>query len=126
MVDRPFLRQRGESVRRRAGATIVERRHLAPERDVDGQRDLLDRREAVELVGADVARQVEELVVGRTVWTSDGEASGDRGIVIPYDRQQRRVGPRHVVFRENTRQLLNERGVDGPIAWACLGEILVE
>ena len=65
LVDRPFLRQRGEGVGGRAGAIIVERRRLAPERDVDGQRDLLDRREAVELVGAHVPRQVEQLARGR-------------------------------------------------------------
>ena len=41
LVDRPFLRQRGEGVRRRAGAIIVERRRLAPQRDIDRQRDLL-------------------------------------------------------------------------------------
>jgi hypothetical protein len=52
LVDRPFFRQSGEGVGGRAGAIIVERRRVATERDVDGQRDLLDRREAVELVSA--------------------------------------------------------------------------
>ncbi len=68
LVDRPFLRQGGESVGGRAVAVIVERRRLAPQRDVDGQRDLLDRREAVELVGAQVARQVDEFI--RAIRTS--------------------------------------------------------
>jgi hypothetical protein len=64
LVDRPFLRQGREGVGSGARAVIVDRRRLVTKPDDDGQRDLLDRREAVELVGADVPRQVEQLVGG--------------------------------------------------------------
>ena len=64
LIERPFLRQRREGVGGRAGAIIVERRRVAPQRDVDGERDLLDRAHAVEPMGADVAREIEQLVGG--------------------------------------------------------------
>jgi hypothetical protein len=60
LVGRPFLGQGGEGVRRGAGAVIVEGRGVAPQRDVDGERNLLDRAHAVEPMGAEVARQIEE------------------------------------------------------------------
>ena len=61
LIGRPFLGQRGEGVRRGAGAVIVEGRGVAPQRDVDGERDLLDRAHAIEPMGAHVARQIKEL-----------------------------------------------------------------
>jgi hypothetical protein len=68
LVGRPFLGQRGEGVGRGARAVIVEGRGVAPQRDVDGQRDLLDRAHAIEPMSAQVARQIEEL--------DGGEVSG--------------------------------------------------
>jgi transposase len=62
LIDGPILRQLGEGIRDRAGVVVVERRLLAPERDIDRQRDLLDRREAVESMRARVARQIEKFV----------------------------------------------------------------
>ncbi len=70
LVGRPFLGQGGEGVRRGAGAVIVEGRGVAPERNVDGERDLLDRAHAVEPMRADVARQIKELL-GREVGGGD-------------------------------------------------------
>ncbi len=43
---------------------MVEGRGVAPQRDVDGERDLLDRAHAVEPVRAHVARQIEQFVGG--------------------------------------------------------------
>jgi hypothetical protein len=62
LVGRPFLRQGGEGVGRGAGAIIVEGRGVAPQRDVDGERDLLERAHAIEPMRADVARQIEQLI----------------------------------------------------------------
>ena len=70
LVGGPFLGQRGEGVRRGAGAVIVEGRGVAPERDVDGERDLLDRAHAIEPMGARIAWQIEELL-GREVGGRD-------------------------------------------------------
>ena len=70
LVGGPLLRQGGEGVGRGAGAVIVEGRCVAPERDIDGERDLLDRAHAVEPMGAQVARQIEKLV-GREVGGGD-------------------------------------------------------
>jgi hypothetical protein len=62
LIGRPFLGQGGEGVRRGAGAVIVEGRGVAPQRDVDGQRDLLDRAHAIEPMSAEVVRDVDELL----------------------------------------------------------------
>ena len=70
LVGRPFLGQSGEGVGRGAGAVIVEGRGVAPERDVDGERDLLDRAHAIEPMGAQIARQIEQLL-GREVGGRD-------------------------------------------------------
>src|ERR1700733_1344602 len=64
LVGGPFLRQGGEGVGRGARAVIVERRGVAPQRDVDGESDLFDRAHAIHPMGAEVARQVEELYGG--------------------------------------------------------------
>jgi len=55
---------RAEGVGDGARVVIFEGAGLAPERDVDRERDLLDRTIATEPVRAQVARQVEELRVG--------------------------------------------------------------
>ncbi len=47
LIDRPFLRQRREGIRYGARVVAIERRLLAPQRDVDRQRDLLDGRKCV-------------------------------------------------------------------------------
>ena len=70
LVGRPFLGQGGEGVGRGARAVIIEGRGVAPERDVDGERDLLDRAHAIHPMGAEVARQIEELF-GREVGGGD-------------------------------------------------------
>ena len=70
LVGGPFLGQGGEGVGLGAGAVIVERRRVAPQRDIDGERDLLDRAHPVEPVGAKVAREIEKLV-GREVGCGD-------------------------------------------------------
>ena len=64
LVGRPFPGQSGEGVRGGAGAVIVERRGVAPERNIDGERDLFDRAHAIEPVRAHIARQIEELYGG--------------------------------------------------------------
>ena len=64
LIDRPFLRQGGETVGRRAGAIVVQRRSLAAQRDIDGERDLLHRAHAIEPVRARIAREIDQLVGG--------------------------------------------------------------
>ena len=68
LVGRPFLGQRGEGVGRGAHAIVIERRRVAPQGNIDGERDLLDRAHAIEPVRTHVARQIEELL--------DGEVGG--------------------------------------------------
>jgi hypothetical protein len=68
LIDGPILRQRGEGIRDRAGVVVIERRLLAPQSDVDRQRDLLDRGEAVEPMRAHIARQIGKPPV-RTAFT---------------------------------------------------------
>ena len=66
LVGGPLLGECRERVGRGAELVIVEGRDVAPDRDVDGERDLLDRAHAVEHMDARVARQIEEFV-GREV-----------------------------------------------------------
>ena len=65
-AQNPFLGESSEGVGRRAGAIIVEGGRVAPERNIDGERDLLDRAHAIEPVGARVARQIKQLL-GREI-----------------------------------------------------------
>src|SRR5271169_2470761 len=62
LIDRPLLRERREAIGNGAGAVVVERRHVSAQRDVDGERDLLDQAHGVAPVRTDVARQVEQFV----------------------------------------------------------------
>ena len=65
LIDRPFLRQRGEGIGNRPGVVIIQRRVLAPQRDIDRQRNLLDRREAIKPMRTHVALQIQQFVAAK-------------------------------------------------------------
>src|SRR5579875_3475477 len=62
LVDGPARRHADERLGHAALGVVAELEHRAAERDVDAHHHLLHRREAVDLVGAQVARRVDELV----------------------------------------------------------------
>ena len=61
----PAVRRVQQPGRHIAFGEMLQLHHLAPQRDVDRHHDLLDRTEAIGLVRARVARQVEQLVAGQ-------------------------------------------------------------
>ena len=87
-IERPFLRQGRGGVRRRADAVIIERRGVAPEREVDAEGHLLDRAHAIEPVRARIARKIEPFVGGKIgVGTPREEGRAVAGARSPADRR---------------------------------------
>src|SRR6185437_2353873 len=62
LVGGPLLGRLHNRFRHIAFCVVIEQVHLPAQADVDGQNDLLDRREAEELVRTDVARSVDQLL----------------------------------------------------------------
>src|SRR5579871_2312379 len=62
LVSRPFLGDLGQRFRHIALSVVIQQMNLAAKADVDGENDLLDRREAEKLMRAHVAGTIDELV----------------------------------------------------------------